>query len=262
MQNTTQHCGRVHPQDFAEALLRWAREGFAELGDTGGLGIGSTVSAVLRSQGFTENPTKAAKKVWEKSGRHVASNGSVMRTAVLGVPEFWDQEVVLQNTAVACTVTHYDPRCRAACVAITSAVAQLLRGRADVAAVISRAASDALDSIGSEATAEVAREFHSFVSLERFSDAALDDGPTIGFALKTMASGLIALRMDDFEKSITELSLQAGDADTNAAVAGALLGCKIGFSHLPKRWLEGLIHGQWLVEVSRRFWASAMSLIM
>ena len=40
--------------------------------------------------------------------------------------------------------------------------------------------------------------------------------------------------------------LQAGDADTNGAVAGALLGCKLGASKLPDSWLNGLKHKDWL----------------
>ena len=40
--------------------------------------------------------------------------------------------------------------------------------------------------------------------------------------------------------------LQAGDADTNGAVAGALLGCKLGASKLPDSWLDGLRHKDWL----------------
>lgn len=28
------------------------------------------------------------------------------------------------------------------------------------------------------------------------------------------------------------------DSDTNAAVAGALLGCKLGYSKLPQDWLK------------------------
>ena len=42
------------------------------------------------------------------------------------------------------------------------------------------------------------------------------------------------------------LILQGGDADTNGAVAGALLGCKLGSSALPPTWLKGLKHKGWL----------------
>ncbi len=37
---------------------------------------------------------------------------------------------------------------------------------------------------------------------------------------------------------------EGGDADTNAAVAGALLGAKFGYSNIPQRWLEGLVNRQ------------------
>ena len=50
----------------------------------------------------------------------------------------------------------------------------------------------------------------------------------------------------DFKTSITELTLEAGDADTNGAVAGALLGCKLGYDQLPKDWLDGLLEKEWL----------------
>ena len=42
------------------------------------------------------------------------------------------------------------------------------------------------------------------------------------------------------------LIMQGGDADTNGAVAGALLGCKLGSSALPPTWLKGLKHKGWL----------------
>ena len=37
---------------------------------------------------------------------------------------------------------------------------------------------------------------------------------------------------------------EGGDADTNAAVAGALLGEKFGYSNIPQRWVEGLVYRQ------------------
>ena len=40
--------------------------------------------------------------------------------------------------------------------------------------------------------------------------------------------------------------LEAGDADTNAVVAGALLGCKLGYEKLPKEWLNDLLEKEWL----------------
>ena len=41
---------------------------------------------------------------------------------------------------------------------------------------------------------------------------------------------------------MSEIILQGGDADTNAAVAGALLGAKLGFGSLPQNLIEQLRH--------------------
>ena len=39
---------------------------------------------------------------------------------------------------------------------------------------------------------------------------------------------------------------QGGDADSNACVAGAMLGCKLGLEAIPQSWREGLLHKEWL----------------
>lgn len=48
------------------------------------------------------------------------------------------------------------------------------------------------------------------------------------------------------------LTISISDADTNGAPSGALLGCKLGFSGLPQAWLDGLVHGAWLMEQAER----------
>jgi ADP-ribosylglycohydrolase len=50
----------------------------------------------------------------------------------------------------------------------------------------------------------------------------------------------------DFATGIQKILLQAGDADTNGAVAGAMMGCKLGYKGLPREWVEGLTHFEWL----------------
>lgn len=54
------------------------------------------------------------------------------------------------------------------------------------------------------------------------------------------------MKGNDFRAEIEKLVLEAGDADTNAVVAGALLGCKLGYEKLPKEWLNDLLEKEWL----------------
>lgn len=58
-----------------------------------------------------------------------------------------------------------------------------------------------------------------------------------------MGSGFFALKNSsrDFRAALTEIILEGGDADTNGAVAGALLGCRTGYSQLPESWLRQMV---------------------
>jgi len=40
--------------------------------------------------------------------------------------------------------------------------------------------------------------------------------------------------------------MAGGDADTNCAVAGSLLGAYLGVEALPSHWIDGLAHREWL----------------
>ena len=48
---------------------------------------------------------------------------------------------------------------------------------------------------------------------------------------------------DDTDMMLSSLKivLSGGDADTNAAVAGAILGAKFGICHIPEEWKDGLL---------------------
>jgi ADP-ribosylglycohydrolase len=229
--------GEVDPADIAARIRHWA------LSD--GLGIGSTVYAVVRDPAFLEAPEDAARRYWEASGRTVASNGGVMRTSVLGVWEYAHPERVRANAERVCRLTHYDPRCVGSCVVVCLAVSALLRGEADVGALL-------------DAVAGQVRGYHPAVA-ECVTQSAglslgaldLDEGRNpgeenrLGYTLKTLGAGLWALRhAGSFEEGILPIVHEGGDADTNAAVAGALLGARFGARGIPHPWVEELVHRQ------------------
>ncbi|CAE8735070.1 unnamed protein product [Polarella glacialis] len=64
---------------FAKSLKQWRQNGFPELGDTAGLGIGQTVSAVLEHPAYDVAPDVAADAEWRQYGCSMAANGAVMR---------------------------------------------------------------------------------------------------------------------------------------------------------------------------------------
>ncbi|KAJ7375938.1 hypothetical protein OS493_037901 [Desmophyllum pertusum] len=243
--------GKMVPKDFARKMKKWSREGFPELGDKGGMGIGRTTYGVLRHPDFQTDPHHAAEYVWEASGRFVAPNGGVMRTSILGVHDFGNIDTVIANTKAACKVTHADPRCIASCVAVTTAIAMMLQGKHfvkesksyDVKAVMKDAYEYARDIFE---TVEEEKELEDHMFAKSLDDLQLDGEGKIGYTFKCLGAGFWSLRQDDFRESLEAVTFEAGDADTNGAVAGALLGCKLGASKLPESWLSGLKHKKWL----------------
>ncbi|KAK3290195.1 ADP-ribosylglycohydrolase-domain-containing protein [Chaetomium fimeti] len=254
-------------QDLAARLRVWVSQGFRPL-ETMPLGLGRLVGTVVASAGFDTDPERVAREYWERTGRRVAPNGSLMRTHPLGVVcLFRPEEEAFEIAATLSRVTHFDPRCVLACVLGTGLVRALARGEVvvegDVDAVIRRAlkwfqaTQQEADKLDSE---ELMRHVSSGEVLD---DLKLDEQAAIGYVYKTLGSGVVLLRMAIrrlvasknelldrtilFEQLITDLIMRGGDADTNACFAGALLGAYLGYSALPDHWKHGLKNGEWLL---------------
>jgi len=68
---------------------------------------------------------------------------------------------------------------------------------------------------------------------------------TYCYTLKTLAAGFWALRhANTFSEGLLAIVHEGGDADTNAAVAGALLGARFGYRAIESAWIEGLVYRQ------------------
>lgn len=113
-------------------------------------------------------------------------------------------------------------------------------------------------------------EFDRYVNASTFEDLQLDSAREIGYVYKALGSGILCLHLairhskgqpidgqhmqagtNIFEELITALIMQGGDADTNACIAGAILGAWIGYTGLPPSWREGLDHSRWLLHKCR-----------
>jgi ADP-ribosylglycohydrolase len=197
------------------------------------MGIGKTVYKVVSMPQFTLYPHKAAELVWKISGKKLASNGAVMRTSILGTYEFWDYSKVLQNTEKIARVTHWDSRCVGSCAIITSIIAALLNEYKYLSASELQKIAESYD-----------QRISPYIELALSRDISaleLDDPHSIGYTLKAMAAGLWAyFHAESFEDGLLKVIHEGGDADTNASVAGSLLGAKFGYSAIPEKYILGL----------------------
>ena len=231
--------------DIAFRFHSWAQ---------GGRGLGRTVYSVLISPGFLRDPHSAAKRVWEVSGRNSAANGGIMRTSILGIWEYQFPEKVKYNAEQACKITHYDPRCVGSCVAVCLAISSLLRGESD------------MEKLMHEVMAEAVlydlriREYFIKAIEEPLEALDLDEGLNkgeenkIGYTLKALSAGFWALKnATSFSDGLLKIIHEGGDADSNAAVAGALLGARFGFSDIPHKWVEDIAYETRLRKKAARF---------
>jgi ADP-ribosyl-[dinitrogen reductase] hydrolase len=216
--------GGLDPDDLVRRHLEW----FA----TDPPDVGTLTRRVLKRAAAGEDATAAARAIWQERGPEVsAGNGSVMYCAPLGLA-FANRPSELVELAPALSVlTHHDERCRTAVLAVTLAVAALVRGQ-DRRAAAESALTAVLGRDGGE-------ELEFLV--EQLGRSRAIDGPDQGFCLFTAGAGLQALlRFDAFEPALRHVVGLGGDTDTNAAVAGALLGAFVGVDGLPDLWLQRL----------------------
>jgi ADP-ribosyl-[dinitrogen reductase] hydrolase len=212
--------------------------------------VGNLTRRVLRAVAEGATATDAARDIWERRGPEVsAGNGSVMYCAPLGVAYAHRPAKLVELAPALSALTHVDQRCRTSCLAITSAVAALVRGEP--------VATAALSALTAVQQCEGGEELEFLV--EAIGASRPIDGPDQGFCLYAAASALRALlRGVAFEPALLDVVRLGGDTDTNAAVAGALIGARDGVAGLPGPWLERLRDREGITALAARLAPLAM----
>ncbi|KAJ7785119.1 ADP-ribosylglycohydrolase-domain-containing protein [Mycena maculata] len=243
----------LSPNDFATRLHSWCAQGLRVL-DRLPMGLGKTVGGVVFSPSYTSDPAGTALAHWEKNGRNAAANGSLMRTSPIGVICIQQTEKETFAAAIRMgAVTHTDPRCTLS-VAIVSALVRALclgeiTGPAQVHDVIERAWEHVGCAQPEHALLLDRAEFDWHAYAETLEALVLCDR-TVGYVYKCLGVALWCLRQvltrqETFRSTMTALVMCGGDADTNGAIAGALMGALYGYKYLPREWWDGMRHVGW-----------------
>ncbi len=162
-------------------------------------------------------------------------NGAVMRAAPHGVMSRSPEET-FENAYSEAALTHPSPEARTSAALVAALVAYLVEGASP---------EEALES--AYALAEVA----GGGDVRRvFAPAGEYSYTTSGWTVYTTRLALRALLdADDFRSGVERVVRLAGDADTNGAVAGALLGARFGAREIPPGWLDALLARDALLEL-------------
>jgi ADP-ribosyl-[dinitrogen reductase] hydrolase len=169
------------------------------------------------------------KQLWQAAGRKDAGNGGVMRAWVTPlVRRTWKQ--IERDTVRICELSHPDPRCVASCIAVHSAIHEMIAGRNNLRAIVTKAAIRAREYSEETSDAVVSAlvtkplEFHN-------------SGYTVG----TVHSAFTALvTTQSYEDCLRAVCQVGNDADSVGAVAGALAGAYYGYTEIPKELVSKL----------------------
>lgn len=194
------------------------------------MGIGENTYKVLMIGDYVEHPFEVSHKVWEMSKYQSAANGGLMRTSVVGLfPK--------ETTACAekiCQLTHYDPRCVGSCVIVSELIHALIYG-------IEPPTRSQMKDIAKQYDVEICDYIDNAWAEPHVKP--LVDYDNWGYTLSTLSVALWSYwHASSFEEGLLAVVNAGGDADTNAAVACAILGAKYGFHAIPKEYVDGLLY--------------------
>jgi len=208
--------GGYDEDDVLARYLLWSRSSPKD--------IGATVGNALARASSPGSARAAAAAYHEQSGGRSAGNGSLMRTAPIALRYRDDAGAIERISRSESSLTHHDALAGDACALFNMTIAALLFDRRLPQS--------------SSAAGAVAAEAPSLSA-----DQVLDPVQRqIGFVLTTLRVGFwAAMRAESFEQAVVEAANLGGDADTNAAVTGALAGARFGADAIPQRWLEPLL---------------------
>jgi ADP-ribosyl-[dinitrogen reductase] hydrolase len=213
--------GGFDPQDFADKLLAWFNAAPRSVDRL-------TREACLNLQkGY--NFERAGRDAWELAPAvWRLGGGSLVRALPTGLVRYPDDIHLVGESRVASGVTHYDERCKLACVCFNLAAAHLLMVGAD------GLIEELLDFIAPrhQGLAEVLHV------IPRLNVAGLC---TTGQALDTLQAALWAsIFCTDFAEGARILTGQGGAVPVLGAAGGALLGARFGIEAIPAEWLARL----------------------
>ncbi len=216
--------GDFDVQDVAARWVKWLK--------LDGRGAGATTRAALRLIDRGVEPFEAGRRVFADLGSHrAAGNGSVMRCLPVAVRFHDNVDKLMRVSTQQSAVTHADERCLWGAAAVNLAARELLHGNIYFV-------DEVLHRIGDKAPRVLTQAMHR-VLREQQADLPINVGGESGYVVHCVEIAFwFATHERTLEDALVFLVQAGGDTDTNAALAGALLGARDGEAGIPPRWLE------------------------
>ncbi len=218
--------GRFEADDAIRAYVAWYESHPFDIGHTTKAALAAAAAALRAGQ----DPAAAARAAARPESR---ANGSVMRVSPLGI--FGHRLPPAELAVMArqdARLTHPHPVCGDSGVVFTAALAHAVARGGTPAALADWALAFARE-----------QRLHDEVigALAAATTRRPDYATQQGLASVALQNAFFQLRHAEPEAALVDTVRRGGDTDTNAAIAGALLGAVHGVHGLPLRWRNAVL---------------------
>lgn len=187
--------------------------------------IGGTTSAALNRLKDSKNPATSG-----STGESSQGNGSLMRcipTALCRDDAYQRRTEMREISAI----THAHPVCQEACVAYGEIIQALIENTTPTEAI-----GRSIQTSGHDQVTQ---------ALTIAAETPIEQLDTSGYVLAGLQIAAWAIQQPGtVEDTLIDIINRGGDADTNGAIAGGLLGVAHGASAIPDRWIRRLEYEQ------------------
>lgn len=233
-------CKGFDATDVARRWVKWMK--------VDGRGIGATTRRALTLIDRGKEPFEAGSLVRQDNPRSSAGNGSVMRCVPVALRFRDDIDRLIRISTQQAAITHADERCTWGAAAVNLAVRELLLGNIYFV-------DEVLHRLRDRAPRALVEAIHR-VPREGQDDLPVTVAGETGYVVHCVEIAFWFVTHDrTLEDALVYLAQAGGDTDTNAAVAGALLGARYGESALPPRWMDQMVGAQGIAKLAEQLLA-------
>jgi ADP-ribosyl-[dinitrogen reductase] hydrolase len=226
--------------DAADVARRWVKWMKVD-----GRGIGLTTKRALTLIDRGKEPFEAGRLAFQENPSRSAGNGSVMRCLPVALRYHDEIERLIRVSTQQAAITHADERCTWAAAAVNLAARELLYGNIYFI-------DEVLHRIGDRAPRPLREAIHR-VPREGEGDLPIAVEGEAGYVVHCVEIAFWFVTHDrTLEEALIFLAQAGGDTDTNAAVAGGLLGARYGEAGLPPQWVEQIIGAEGIAQLAER----------
>jgi ADP-ribosyl-[dinitrogen reductase] hydrolase len=223
--------------DVAGRWVKWMK--------VDGRGIGTTTKRALTLIERGKEPFEAGRLANQENPGRSAGNGSVMRCIPVALRYHDDPDRLIRVSTQQAAITHSDERCTWGAAAVNLAARELLHGNIYFIDEVMHRIGDRAPRVLRDAIHRVPREREGDLPIARAGEA--------GYVVHCVEIAFWFVTHDrSLEEALIALAQAGGDTDTNAAVAGALLGARYGDVALPPRWVDRITGAQGIAQLAER----------